>query len=289
MGRFKTKLLFFVALTVGVSMVAGAQDFVKMNMFGGSLVVDGAPPIDAVSPHAHTQPALVTTVSLPRMAPELALEQYVWRATRQWAELGEYSAVSTVRAVLPDLAESGEFDVERHYTAPKTLQFKPVRFTGDGFVKTNVIVRLLQSEVDQIQKDQPAQTAIANQNYKFSYKGTEEINGRLAHVYQVKPRRKSPGLFKGLIFIDPFTGGIARAQGRLVKSPSIFIKNIDFVQDYADFGSFTFPVHMHSEAKARLVGRVIVDIFHRDYRPVSAAEGQSARMSGASTIATASN
>jgi len=29
---------------------------------------------------------------------------------------------------------------------------------------------------------------------------------------------------------------------------------------------------MHSQAKARILGRVIVDVVHRDYRPISATE-----------------
>ena len=45
-----------------------------------------------------------------------------------------------------------------------------------------------------------------------------------------------------------------------MKSPSLFVKHIEFVQDYADIGSFTLPVHFHSEARAFLLGRVIVDI-----------------------------
>jgi hypothetical protein len=42
------------------------------------------------------------------------------------------------------------------------------------------------------------------------------------------------------------------------------------MQDYADFGGFTFPVHIHVNAITRVIGRALVDIYHRDYRPVSA-------------------
>src|SRR2546422_7819697 len=48
------------------------------------------------------------------------------------------------------LFRSGEYELRRHYAAPRTLEFKPLHFTGDGFVKNNVITRLLQSEVDHI-------------------------------------------------------------------------------------------------------------------------------------------
>jgi hypothetical protein len=203
------------------------------------------------------------------MAPELALQVCRGRSVIQTEQLASYSATTLIRAQLPDTAQSGEYEVQRHYLAPRTLEFKAVRFTGDAFVKTNVITRLLQSEVDHVQKDDPALNAISPTNYKFSYKGLSQIEGRRVHVYQLKPRQKRAGLFKGRIYVDAYSGSLVRAEGRPVKSPSLFIKKIDFIQDYADVGRFTFPVHVHSEASARIVGRAIVDVYQRDYQPVA--------------------
>jgi len=207
--------------------------------------------------------------TLPRMAPELALQVYRGRMNLQAAELSSYSARTLIRAELPDTQQSGEYELQRHYSAPHQLAFKAVRFTGDNFVKSNVILRLLQSEADHVQKDDPAMNAISPANYKFSYKGTAELGDRIVHVYQIKPREKRAGLFKGRIYLDVYSGSMVRAEGRLVKSPSWFVKKLEFVQDYADIDSFTFPVHIHSEAQARIVGRAVVDIYHSDYQPVS--------------------
>lgn len=267
MRRTVPAFIFAFVLVAGIPTIAAAQQFVPLHAAMG--VSDGAPSLNLVV-GSHSDPSpLLPPVTLPRMAPELALQVMANHAIIQDAHLGFYSAVSTVTAKLPDLKESGQFELDRSYTAPRTLQFKPVRFTGDGFVKTNVIVRLLQSEVDHVQKDEPGQTAVNNHNYKFAYKGREVLEGRLVHVFHVKPRKKRPGLFKGKIYVDAYTGTLVRAEGRMVKSPSIFIKDIDFRLDYADVNGFTFPVHMHSQAKARILGRVIVDVVHRDYRPVA--------------------
>jgi len=262
-------LIAFV-LAVGLPKVAVAQQVMPMHAALG--MGESVPALNIVA-GSHPDPApLLPPVRLPRMAPELALQVMANHAIIQDAHLGSYSAISTVTAKLPDLKERGQFELDRRYTAPRTLQFTPVQFTGDGFVKSNVIVRLLQSEVDHVQKDEPGQTAINNHNYKFAYKGDEMLQGRLVHVFHLKPRKNRPGLFKGRIFVDAYTGTLARAEGRMVKSPSLFIKDINFVQDYADVDSFTFPVRMHSQAKARIIGRVIVDVVHRDYRAVPASE-----------------
>jgi hypothetical protein len=234
-------------------------------------VADGAlPAYPLISADTQLVPALGTTTQLPVMSPDLALSTYQRRSSQQAAALAAYSAVTVVHAELPDTSQQGEFELQRKYEAPHTLQFTPVHYTGDGFVKSNVITRLLQSEVDHVQKDDPALTAISPANYKFSYKGVSRVENRLVHVYQVKPHKKRPGLFKGRVYLDARSGALVRVEGSVVKSPSFFVKHIEFWQDYTDVQSFTLPVHIHSEAKARIVGRTIVDIVQHDYQAVPA-------------------
>jgi hypothetical protein len=202
------------------------------------------------------------------MEPELAFQAFRMRSILQAEQLASYTDTMLVRAQLPDTSQYGEYELQKRYSAPRTLVFKALRFTGDNFIKNNVILRLIQSEVEHLQKDDPALSAITPSNYIFSYKGTRQLGGRVVHVYQVKPRKKRSGLFKGRIHLDAYSGSLMRAEGRLAKSPSFFVKKIDFVQDFADIDSFTFPVHIHSAAQARLVGRVVVDIYQHDYEPV---------------------
>ena len=244
---------------------------------GESAPGDGAlPPLLLTTADGPPAPVLGVSTALPVMSPDLALSTYHRRAVQQTAELASYSAVTVIHAELPDTSQQGEYELQRRFEAPHTLQFTPVHFTGDGFVKSNVITRLLQSEVDHVEKDDPALTAITTSNYKFSYKGVTRVGDRLVHVFQLKPHKKRLGLFKGKIYLDAHTGALARAEGSVVKTPSFFVKHIEFQQEYADVQSFTLPIHIHSEAKARIVGRTIVDIVHRDYQPVQAAPLQTA-------------
>jgi hypothetical protein len=107
--------------------------------------------------------------------------------------------------------------------------------------------------------------AITAANYKFNYKGPQEINGRPAYEFHVKPRKKRPGLFKGKIYLEATTGRILRAEGTLVKSPSVMVKKVEFIQDYEEVAGFSLPAHMHSIANTRVFGKAIVDISHSDY------------------------
>jgi len=181
-------------------------------------------------------------------------------------QLGAYTAKTVIEADLPSTAQHGEFELMRSYSAPNSLKFKPVRFQGDGFVKSNVIVRLLQSEASRVEKNEGYTTAVNDVNYKFSYRGDDQIGGRVVHVYSVKPRDKRVGLFKGHVAIDVTTGSLVRAEGEFVKSPSVFIKKIEFVQDFTDVGGFTLPVHMHSVADTRVYGKAIVEVDNHGYQ-----------------------
>ncbi len=248
--RFRTTSILAVA--VALALPAWAQSFL------------GDAPSVLVS---RQTPDLSFSAEPPRMSPELALETYEQRSAQQNELLAAYTASTTIAAELPDTAQRGQYELTREYVAPRTLKFTALHFSGDKFVKSNVILRMLQSEVSHVERQEGAQTAINAVNYKFSYKGVQEIDGRPVHVYAVKPRQKRPGLFKGRIYVDVASGSLRRAEGTLVKTPSFFIKSIDFVQDYADFDHFTFPVHVHSVAKTRIVGRAVVDVYIRDYAP----------------------
>ena len=230
---------------------------------------------------AATDFSVASTVA--RLSPDLALATYERGLKDQTNSLAGYTATSVIDAELPDSSQKAEFELKRHYVAPGVLEFTPVRSTGDRFVKSNVIVRLLQSEVEHVHRHEQSLTAIDSSNYKFSYRGVSQLNGSAVHVYDVKPRQKRAGLFKGKIYVDSSSGRLLRAEGRIVKSPSLFIKKIDFVEDYATVDGFTLLSHVHSEAQTRIIGKAIVDITDRDYQP-QFAFGDDARVETAAAI-----
>lgn len=254
-------LLFFSALLTAASLCAAAT-----------------PPADSERGVAILAPSSSSLL----MSPEMALATFKQRAERQINEPVSYSANTVVDAELPATSQKGEYRLRRRFIAPKTLLFTPVRFVGDNFVKSNVITRLLQTEVERVNKGEGASTAINEANYRFSYKGSDKIDGSAAHVFQVKPRVKRPGLFKGRIYLDAGSGSLRRAEGTLVKTQSIFIKKIEFVQDYADFEGFTLPVHARSVAKTRLVGRAVVEVTTDSYdlAPSTTASAQNSSSGG---------
>lgn len=223
--------------------------------------------IGGAAPDSKPMSMLVSSGSTTTLAPEMALRKYYAHSQDQSYRLLSYQSETVVHAELLDTAQQGEYELIASYTAvPRSLSYSSVRFEGDRFVKSNVILKLLQSEVDHVRKGDDGETAIVGQNYKFSYKGVVQINGHPAHVFHLKPRHKTAGLFKGQIFLDANTGSMLRMEGAIVKSPSFFVRDISFVQDFEDIQGFTLPTQLRTYSRARIVGRTIVNVIHRSYK-----------------------
>jgi hypothetical protein len=65
--------------------------------------------------------------------------------------------------------------------------------------------------------------------------------------------------------------------GRFSKSPSWWIKRIDFIQDYDMVDGFALPVRTKSVTQVRIIGRVAVTIRHSAYEVRSIKQLDSAR------------
>lgn len=254
----KLQAIIQISVLSFAALAAAAQQPSGMDSASLSLISLGD-----VSPSVLDLPAFTTPP--PRMSPDLALQTYHSDARRQLTSLGASNDMTIVEAAIPTTGQKGRFELRRSFMAPKSLAYGAVKFVGDTFVKTNIITKLLQSEVDHVEKGEGASTAITPENYKFTYKGVQEINGQTAYEFHVKPRQKRPGLFKGKVYLDVTTGHIVRAEGTLVKSPSVFVKKVEFTQDYEDVAGFSLPARMHSIANTRLFGKAIVDISHSEY------------------------
>jgi len=205
---------------------------------------------------------------------EEALCLFEQRAQQQLFTIAEYSDETVIYAEVPQRSEAAQASLRETFFAPQTLSYSNIRLRGSGFVKSNVIVRLLETDEDHVRRGMQSKTAILASNYKFTYRNTTTFSGRPVYTFTVTSRHRVPGLFHGTIFLDAHTGHILRATGRVSKSPSWWVKRIDFTQDYADIGDFTLPVQVSSVTEARIVGRVIVTIRHTGYQVRSNQEVQ---------------
>ena len=192
-------------------------------------------------------------------ATQQIIERYLANTKDQSAALRGLQMEMDIDAQLPKLKKSGTFHALRSISKLGQITYEGLKFIGDNTIKKDVIGRYLQAENET--KD-VAQLAITPANYKFKYKGMNVEEGHLVHVFQVSPRKKSVGLFKGELWLDVQTCLPVRESGRFVKSPSIFLKKIEFVREYEIRDGIAIPKHIQSTVDTRLWGTAEMKIHY---------------------------
>jgi hypothetical protein len=158
-------------------------------------------------------------------------------------------------------------------------------FWGDDTVKKEVMARYMQAEAEaagddstdpekekEKEKKKKHDISITPENYNFKYKGLNEREHRQVHVFELKPKHKRVGLFKGELWLDPATCLPVRETGRLVKNPSVFIKKMEFTRDYEIRDGIAYLKRMASRTDTRIVGRAELNIEYATVRKQDADE-----------------
>ncbi len=174
-----------------------------------------------------------------------------------------------ISAQLPKLEKQGKLIALRTISKLGAIGYKILGFQGDDTIKQEVIARFIQAEMEQTRAED---VAITPANYKFHYKGSMEQNGVRTELFQITPKKKRVGLFKGDLWLDAKTGMPVREAGVFVKTPSIFLKKVEFVQQFEIHDGVAIPKHLQSKADVRLVGRAELNMDFTNFTKQETAE-----------------
>jgi len=163
-----------------------------------------------------------------------------------------------IDANVPNMKTKGKLHALKSISKLGKITYHALGFSGDNSVKTEVIARYLTAEVDAAQKGQ--NFSVTPENYKFKFKGEEQRDGREVYILHVTPRHKKVGLFKGELWVDAQTYLPVRESGSFVKSPSIFLKKMQFVRVYDIQNGVAVPQRMESKADVRFIGPVELNV-----------------------------
>ncbi len=177
-----------------------------------------------------------------------------------------------IHAAVPQLREQGSLHASRRISRLGRITYRVLGFQGDKTVKREVIARYLEAEQQARGKQDLSVTPI---NYKFRFKGERAAAGdRHVFVFEVAPRKKRVGLFKGEMWLDATSFLPVYEKGRLVKNPSIFFKRVQFERAYQIQNGLAVPEHMNSSIDTRLVGRVELNVKYSNFAPDGAGDDQ---------------
>jgi hypothetical protein len=197
-------------------------------------------------------------------SPAEIVDRYVSAVQAEQARVQDLSMEMDIDAQLPRLRRSGRLQAFKFIPRLGQIVYRIIRFEGDETVKRDVIARYLTAEKEARTK-LASSMAITPQNYRFKYKGTADWLGQTAYVFQVTPKEKRLGLFKGELWIDSRTYLPLREWGELVKNPSVFLRNVYFVRDYYIWEGRSIPRRIISDVSTRLVGKAQLTIWFNNY------------------------
>jgi hypothetical protein len=158
-----------------------------------------------------------------------------------------------IDAQLPSLEKKGKLRVLRMISKLGKISFDQIgQFIGDPVVKKEVIGKYLELEQDERGK---GTIAITPANYKFQIKAIITQEQQQTYIFQLTPKRKAVGLFKGELWLDGATGMPLKETGQMVKSGSAWLKSIRFVRDYEMRNGISILKHLQSTVDVRVVGK----------------------------------
>ena len=132
---------------------------------------------------------------------------------------------------------------------------------GSGAVRKRALIAALEGEV-KARKENGTRAALDPSNYEFAPEIAEDGLLRVG----LTPRRKETMLIEGAMFLSAEDADLVRLEGRLVKPPSFWTRQVNIIRRYARAAGVRVPMSMESTAKVLIVG---TSTFAMTYRYLS--------------------
>lgn len=234
--------------------------FLLLSVLNG-LPVDSKAELDAAAIASDLAPALVDKddgdVKADDREGDLALTRYLQASKKNI--LRGVIMMAHFAGRLPKMQKTATLDAKRHVDRQGVVEYDTTDRQGDVTVQKYLIATYINGEMESSGKDN-AKVAVTPDNYKFKYKGRRDKDGRAVFVFEINPRKKREGLFKGEIWLDSDTGLTVREAGRFVKSPSVFLKKVFFAREYTIRDGYAVPKLIQTSIETRFWGQAELDI-----------------------------
>ncbi len=146
----------------------------------------------------------------------------------------------------------GWLEAWTEYQPGRGFTFEVVGEGGSEYVRNKTLRTILTSEQDLIARGKRLRASLDAKNYVFEDGGLTD--GGLQRIL-MNPIKKSDGLVHGSLWIEPGSGLITRIQGRLMKSPSFWLRDVEVTWKFAHVDGHVVPIEMTSTGRVRMFGR----------------------------------
>ncbi|MGC1107477.1 MAG: hypothetical protein WA876_13150 [Candidatus Acidiferrales bacterium] len=183
----------------------------------------------------------------------------------QEAHLDRLSVVRTYRVENSKGKTVAKEVVTMKYRTPESETFTIISGEGSAFVRNHVFQRLMKHEGKRIRDNKDPDSLITSKNYTLAVIGRERIGSSNCTIVHAIPKRKETDLFDGKMWIDDQDFAIVKITGHLAKSPSFWIKQVDFSRYYENIGGFWLLLREEAVSEVRIFGKETLTINFQKY------------------------
>jgi hypothetical protein len=180
-----------------------------------------------------------------------------------------YRAFRRLEGGVANSDKRGWLEAWTEFHPGRGLRYDVVGEGGSEYVRNKILRGMLITEQQLLASGRRIRASLESKNYEFADGGVSE-DGRQRVV--LKPVKKTEGIVNGRLFLDPSSQLLTRIEGRLVKSPSFWLRDVDVDWNFAQVRGYLMPIEMNSTGRVRMFGRssfkMIYEYESIDGRPV---------------------
>ncbi len=166
-----------------------------------------------------------------------------------------------------DTNPSAVMDVSTTYQKDKGKTYKIVNESGSRTGRY-VLKKILQNEEQLSHGKDRADLLITSRNYDMSLPdaAVHELHNRACLVLQIKPKRSSPYLLDGKLWVDATSYHVVRVEGTAAAAESALTGRPTIERDYTDVDGLPVAIQAKSVSNQMLLGETVLNIKYENYK-----------------------
>ena len=163
---------------------------------------------------------------------------------------------------------AAEMLVKTAYTKGAGKNFTILSQSGSALLRNEMLGTLLNNEKKMSEPGNVGTALVDSENYqmKLAPNGHQQLDGRDCLVIELTPKRNSPYLFKGTLWVDAKDYSIVQLKGTASKSPLFLTSAAQVTRQYMNVSGFPMATHAMAISNSSLLGQTVVKIDYKDYQ-----------------------
>ena len=163
---------------------------------------------------------------------------------------------------------AAEMTVRTEYHKDHGKQYTIMAESGSSLLRSQLLGSVLAHEKEMSQPGVRETVLVNSTNYQMALKSKEPqlLDGHNCLLLQIKPRRLSPSLFEGTVWVDAKDYSIVQLVGKTSKSHSFLAGASDVVRQYAPVDGFPMATHASAKTHSSLLGDTLLKIDYSNYQ-----------------------